>query len=89
MSLPSKRSGVGVIMPWDHIKKWNPIRVDALGLVTLLGDEEVDRAIGTLQKRRLTEYLPLLGDFVIAGDRFTSAQSGFTLYNVTDGITTA
>jgi len=58
------------------------------GLVTLLGAEEVNLSIGTLQRRRYTEYLPLLAAFVVAGDRFRDEQAGYALYNITDGIYT-
>ena len=77
-----------VQMPWHGIKQWNPFKIDALGLITLLGADEVNQSIGTLQRRRFTEYLPLLAAFIVAGDRFNSEQPGFALYNITDGITT-
>jgi hypothetical protein len=76
-----------VTMPLAHIKTWSPFQIDALGLVTLLGADEVNQSVGTLQHRRFTEYLPLLAAFVIAGDRFVAEQPGFVLYNLTDGIT--
>jgi hypothetical protein len=74
-------------MPLEHIRDWKPFQIDALGLVTLLGADEVNQSVGTLQHRQYTEYLPLLAAFVIAGDRFVTEQPGFILYNVTDGIT--
>ncbi|KAL9078010.1 MAG: hypothetical protein Q9157_003070 [Trypethelium eluteriae] len=77
-----------IVMPWETLKQWNPFRIDALGLVTLLGADEVNKSVGTLQRRRFTEYLPLLAAFIIAGDRFTDEQSGYALYNITDGIYT-
>jgi hypothetical protein len=64
------------------------LRIDALGLVTLLGAEEMDRSIGRLVPSLFFEYLPLLGAFVVAGNRFTEKKSGFTLYNVSAGIMT-
>src|SRR5271170_5883454 len=66
--------------------KWAPFKIDALGLVTLLGADELNGAIGRLSKSQLTEYLPLVGGFVIASDSIRSHIAGFTLYNVTDGI---
>ena len=74
-----------VTMPWNNVKQWDPFNIDALGLITLLGAEDVSRTVGSLQKRRFSEWFPLLGAFVIAGNRFTSGQPG-TLYNLTDGI---
>ena len=84
---------VSVVQRGEHsplrgLEHWSPFRIDALGLVTLLGAEEVDKSIGTLQRRRFTEWLPLLAAFVIAGDRFTDERPGYSLYNVTDGIHT-
>ena len=69
--------------PLRGLEKWQPFRIDALGLVTLLGSEEVNRSIGTLQRRRFTEWLPLLAAFVIAGDRFTDEQPVSTLLELT------
>jgi len=76
-----------ITLPLAHLKNWNPFQIDALGLVTLLGADEVNQSVGTLQHRRYTEYLPLLAAFVIAGDRFVAEQPGFILYNLSDGIT--
>lgn len=79
-------------LPLQSIKHWSDeaeFQLDALGLVTLLGAEEVSVAVGSLQYRRFTEALPLLATFVLAGDRFTSVQSGFAMYNLSDGITTS
>ncbi|KXT08935.1 hypothetical protein AC579_9358 [Pseudocercospora musae] len=75
-------------MPWNILKDWSPFQLDALGLVTLLGAEEVNKAVGTLQKRKATECFPLLAANVIAGDRIRDEQAGFAIYNVTDGICT-
>ena len=76
-----------ITMPLEHLRDWKPFQIDALGLVTLLGADEVNQSVGTLHHRRYTEYLPLLAAFVIAGDRFVAEQPGFVLYNLTDGIT--
>jgi hypothetical protein len=75
-------------LPLCRLKAWSPFRIDALGLLTLLGAEEVDAAIVSLVSSRYTEYLPLLAAFVIANNSFTETKSGFTLYNLTAGITT-
>lgn len=78
-------------LPLHELKAWSdrvPFKMGALGLVTLLGADQVSTAIGSLQRRRYTGALPLLAAFILAGDRFTSIEPGFTLYNVTDGITT-
>lgn len=77
--------------PADHLPlhgalPWQPFRLDALGLVTLLGAEEVSRAIGGLQHSSVTEYLPLMGAYLIAANRFTDPLPGYMAYNITDGI---
>lgn len=78
----------GVSAPLAGIKKWRPFSIDALGLVTLLGAEEVNQALGTLARRRYLEFLPLLAANIVAGDTFRNEQAGHALYNITDGITT-
>jgi len=75
-------------MPLHSLLNFSPFRIDALGLVTLIGAEEVNRTIGRLSSSKYTKFLPLLGAYLIASNQFTSNQSGYQLYNVTDGITT-
>jgi hypothetical protein len=70
----------------DRAKEWQPFKLDALGLVTILGTAEMDRTIGCPNYNRCTEYLPLLAGFIIAGNNFTAPLPGFTVYNITDGI---
>ncbi|KIX03244.1 uncharacterized protein Z518_06796 [Rhinocladiella mackenziei CBS 650.93] len=74
--------------PWEAVYQWAPFKIDALGLVTLLGAEEINAAVGRLVRSAYLEYLPMLGAFVIAGDRFTEKAAGFNLYNITQGIHT-
>ena len=78
--------------PWhDTLSSWadsTNLHVDALGLVTILGADEVDARIGRLVPSRYVEFLPLLGAFVLAGNRFTEKKPGFNLYNLSSGITT-
>lgn len=73
-------------MVLDSLSRWSPFRIDALGLVTMLGAEEVDRAIGRLVQNPLVDFLPLLGAFVVAGNRFVQPVPGIVLYNISDGI---
>lgn len=70
----------------DNVRDWQPFRIDALGIVTLLGASEMDQALGRLVRYRFIEYLPLLGAFVIAGNNVVKPIPGFRLYNVSDGI---
>lgn len=70
----------------ESVAKWNPFRIDALGLVTMIGAEEIDRAVGRLIDNPIVGYLPFLGAYVIAGNRFVQPVPGVVLYNVTDGI---
>ncbi|KAI1441572.1 hypothetical protein F5Y02DRAFT_399168 [Annulohypoxylon stygium] len=75
-------------MPLAYLSNWEPFRIDALGLVTLIGAEEVNRSVGRLVQSRYTKYMPLLGAHLIADNQFTAMTSGFQLYNVSDAITT-
>lgn len=74
--------------PWHELLSWSPFKIDALGLVTLLGAEEIDAAVGRLVSSAYLEYLPFLGAYVIAGDRFTDKAAGWNLYNISQGIHT-
>jgi hypothetical protein len=73
-------------MALSELMAWTPFRLDALGLVTILGTNELDRTIGSLVRNRFTEFLPLLAAFLIAGNTITEPVPGFTVYNITDGI---
>ncbi|KAK1987311.1 hypothetical protein LZ30DRAFT_745880 [Colletotrichum cereale] len=75
-----------VLQEIQYLRTWTPFRVDALGLVTILGAAEVDRAAGRLTRSWLTDYLPLLGAYTVSSNSVTSPIPGLTLYNVTDGI---
>lgn len=70
----------------ERLAKWSPFRIDALGLVTMLGAEEVDKAVGRLTENPYVEYLPLLAAFVVSGNRFVQPMPGCVLYNISDGI---
>jgi hypothetical protein len=75
--------------PWFVFRDWKPFHIDALGLVTFLGSDEVNLYIGRLVPSRWFEYMPLLGAFVIAGDRFKEKKPSFHIYNISSGITTS
>jgi hypothetical protein len=64
------------------------LTIDALGLVTLLGSNEVDACVGRLVQSSWVEFLPLLGAFVLSGDLFREKKPGYKLYNLTAGMTT-
>ncbi|RHZ43688.1 uncharacterized protein CDV56_102888 [Aspergillus thermomutatus] len=70
----------------QYLRDWQPFKIDALGIVTLLGAEEMNLALGSLIKYRFTEYLPLLGAYVVANNNIMAPKPGFVLYNVSDGI---
>jgi hypothetical protein len=74
--------------PLQSLYNWQPFRIDALGLITMLGAEQLNRSIGRLVPNRLFEYCPLLCAFVVAGDQITEPVAGLSLYNVTDAIFT-
>lgn len=69
-----------------QFETWAPFKVDALGLVTLLGAQEIDLALGQLTWSTLAEWLPMLASYIIANNRVTEPLPGFTVYNITDGI---
>ena len=75
-------------LPLRHVLNWSPFNIDALGIITMIGAEQVDSAIGRLVRSRYLEYLPLLGAFIFASDQFADAKSGFAVYNLTAGIMT-
>ena len=75
-----------VKQPLFHLLNWQPFRIDALGLITLLGASELDIAIGQLFFPSTTEFAPLLAPFIISNNSFTKPIPGVTLYNITDGI---
>lgn len=78
--------------PWNGaLSNWaagSNFRIDALGLVTMLGSVEMDESIGRLVSSPFLQFLPLLGAFVVAGDRFTDRRPGYTLYAISGGIVT-
>jgi hypothetical protein len=75
-------------LPLDGLSTWAPFKIDALGLVTLLGQEQVNAKLGRLVREGYLDFMPLLGAMVVAGDLFRDRQAGFSLYNITSGITT-
>ncbi|PYI18777.1 hypothetical protein BO99DRAFT_482359 [Aspergillus violaceofuscus CBS 115571] len=46
--------------PWQQLSDWQPFRLDALGLITLLGAEDIDIWVGRLVPSKWLEYMPLL-----------------------------
>ena len=75
-------------MPLHYVFEWTPFHVDALGIVTMIGAEQLNQLVGRLVTSRYSEYLPLLGAHVIANNSFTDACSGFALFNINAGIMT-
>ncbi|CAE6995017.1 hypothetical protein PTT_16152 [Pyrenophora teres f. teres 0-1] len=76
--------------PWkDAVASWagaTQLRIDALGIVTMLGAEEINASVGRLLPSRYVEFLPYLGAFIIAGDRFRTKPPGFTVYETKGGV---
>lgn len=58
-------------------------------VVTFLGAEEMDRSVGRLMPSEYLDYLPLLGAFTVAGNRFTEKKTGYSLYNISAGVMTS
>jgi hypothetical protein len=70
----------------SSLSKWAPIRLDALGIVTLIGEQVVNRSIRRLVRYRYVEYLPLLAGQVVAGNGMARPIPGFHLFNIIDKI---
>jgi hypothetical protein len=77
---------MGIIEALSHQRNWQPFRIDALGLITLLGASELDSTVGQLFFPNIIEFLPLLAPFIISNNSFMRPIAGVTLYNITDGI---
>src|SRR5579859_2437338 len=77
------------MVPLQILRDWSAFKIDALGLVTLLGADEVDIAVGRLGQNPYTDCLPLLGAYVFASNHFTKAIPGFVEYNIKKGITSS
>ncbi|KAF6228974.1 hypothetical protein HO133_007087 [Letharia lupina] len=72
-----------------QVKNWAPFKIDALGLVTLLGAGPVDQAVGRLSRNRFVDHLPFLALNVVAGDDINQAQPGYAVYNFSDAVVTS
>jgi hypothetical protein len=70
----------------ECLKGWGPFKIDALGIITLLGAEEMNLAIGKLSPSPYIKYLPLLGAHTIASNSITKYIPGFAAHNITDRI---
>lgn len=73
----------------NQVRSWAPFKIDALGLVTILGAGQVDQAVGRLSRNRFIDHLPFLALNVIAGDDINEAQPGYAVYNFSDAIMTS
>ena len=66
--------------------KSGSFKIDALGLITILGSRELDIALGTLRQGVACEALPTFAPYLAPGGYLTEPIPGFHLYNITDGI---
>lgn len=69
-----------------HLKHWAPFRIDALGIVTILGADQMDLVLGRLAQAGFSGLLPLLGAYKVADNSVVKPIPGFVLYNISDGI---
>ena len=78
--------------PWhEALSRWSDntkLHIDALGLVTLLGAEDINESVGRLVQSHYFDTLPLFGAYVIAGNHFVEKESGYALYNISSGVMT-
>lgn len=72
--------------PFKSLKSWSPFRLDALGLLTMLGADEMSREIGSLSANTLVSWMSLLGGNVVPSNAFVNPLHGYTLYNISDAI---
>ncbi|KAL4796029.1 hypothetical protein BDV19DRAFT_388741 [Aspergillus venezuelensis] len=70
---------------WTGLINIPPFELNALGLLTTMFGKEIDVALGSLVPN-WAEMPPSFGSYVLANNDILKPQSGFTLYNVTDGI---
>lgn len=70
----------------QYLQEWHLHKLDALGFMSLLGAKEIDMAIGSLIANEFTDRLSLLSGHVISNSLIMEPMSGFTLYNLSDGI---
>ena len=66
-------------------KAWSALKIDALGLIMLLGADAMRKTLGQL-KYSPWEYFPLLAGHVFADNSIAEPVPGFTLYNISEGI---
>ncbi|MCJ1384635.1 hypothetical protein MMC17_007753 [Xylographa soralifera] len=71
------------------LQDWDPIHIDALGIITLLGADDVSFAFGRLAANRYNSFLPTVGAYVFAANTFTTPIQGFQVYNIDDSIYTS
>lgn len=66
-------------------KTWSPFKIDALGLITLLGAGAMRKSLGQLVFTPW-EYFALLAGYIFADNSVADPVPDFVLYNVTEGI---
>lgn len=70
------------------LQHWGPFKIDALGIITLLGAEQVSVAFGRLVNNRYSNALPTVGAYVFPANTYTTPVPGFHVYNVDDKMST-
>lgn len=75
-------------LPLHALQGWKALRLDALGLITMLGTDQLNRSVGRLIRNPYFEYLPLLSAFTVSSNQITEPIPGFSLYNISSAITT-
>ncbi|KAF2670016.1 hypothetical protein BT63DRAFT_478234 [Microthyrium microscopicum] len=66
-------------------KNWAPFKINALGIITLVGADPLRASLARLVPSKF-EYLPLFASQIFVDNTITASVPGFTLYNITDGI---
>jgi len=70
----------------ESANDWAPVKIDALGIITLLGADSLRQSVSRLVPNGFAEYLPLLAAQIFADNTIADSIPGFALYNITDGV---
>jgi hypothetical protein len=71
--------------PLTSLKSWSPFKIDALGLITLLGADAIRKTLGRLVYSPF-EYFPLLAGHIFADNSVAEPIPGFVLYSITESM---
>lgn len=65
------------------VKVWSPFKIDALGLITLLGAEAMRKSLSQLVYTPWEHFL-LLAGYIFVDNSVAEPVPGFILYNISE-----